>query len=173
MSKFADCALPIAIGIIVLYGALKKVKVFDCFADGGREGMVMAFKLAPTLIGLIVAVNMLSVSGAFDMLENLLAPIADKMGFPVQIVPLVAIRPFSGSGALAIFQDIITQYGPDSFAGQVASVVMGSTETTFYAAAVYFSAVGITKTRYTIPCALLADMCSFVFAVTTTIIFLK
>lgn len=171
--NIADCALPIAVVGIISFGAIKRVKVFDCFAKGGGEGLMTAFKLAPTLIGLIVAVNMLSVSGAFEMLEKLLAPVADKMGFPVQIVPLVALRPFSGSGALAIFQDIIAQYGPDSFAGTVASVVMGSTETTFYAAAVYFSAVGITKTRYTIPCALLADMCSFVFAVTTTLLFIE
>lgn len=161
-----DYALPVLIGFIIVYALVKKVNVFDCFIEGGREGLRTAVNLAPTLIGLLVAVNMLTASGAFDLLSRALAPAAAKMGFPAEVVPLFALRPFSGSGALAVFENLIQQYGPDSVQGRVASVIMGSTETTFYATAVYFGAVGVTNSRHTIPCALLADFSSFVLAVT-------
>lgn len=161
-----DYILPAIIAVIIGYALFKKVNVFDCFIAGGKEGIKTAVQLAPTLIGLIVAINMLTASGAFDMLSQAIAPLAQKLGFPAEIVPLAAVRPFSGSGALAMFETIINQYGPDSVQGRVASIMMGSTETTFYATAVYFGAVGVIKTRHTIPCALLADFSSFVLAVT-------
>lgn len=161
-----DYILPIILAVIVGYALIKKVNVFDCFLEGGMEGLQTAVKLAPTLIGLIVAINMLTASGALNLLSTALEPLAAKLGFPAEVVPLAAVRPFSGSGALAMFEKILEQYGPDSVQGRVASIMMGSTETTFYATAVYFGAVGITKTRHTIPCALLADFSSFVLAVT-------
>lgn len=162
-----DYILPVIIAVIIGYALVKKINVFDCFIDGGKEGIKTAVHLAPTLIGLIVAINMLTASGAFDLLSEALSPLAQKLGFPVEVLPLAAVRPFSGSGALAMFEKIVTEFGPDSVQGRVASVMMGSTETTFYAAAVYFGSVGITNTRHTIPCALIADFSSFVLAVTT------
>lgn len=161
-----DYILPVMIACIIGYALFKKINVFDCFIEGGKEGMRTAFQLAPTLIGLIVAINMLTASGAFDLLSQAITPLANKLGFPPEIVPLAAVRPFSGSGALAMFETTIQRFGPDSVQGRVASVMMGSSETTFYATAVYFGAVGVTKTRHTIPCALLADFSSFVLAVT-------
>lgn len=161
-----DYALPVLIGLVLIYALFKKVNVFDCFIEGGKEGLRTAVQLAPTLIGLIVAVSMLTASGAFELLSHALAPVAAKLGFPAEVFPLFALRPFSGSGALAVYENLLEQFGPDSLQGRVASIIMGSTETTFYAAAVYFGSVGITKARHTIPCALLADFSSFVFAVT-------
>lgn len=157
--------------IIVAYGMIKKVNIFDCFIEGGSEGISIAFKLAPTLIGLVFAVTMLSSSGFFDLLTGWLAPVSKASGIPAEVIPLALIRPFSGSGAMAIFENIITKYGVASKPATVAAVLMGSTETTFYAAAVYFSAVGITKTSYTIPCALVADFAGLVMATFTVNIF--
>lgn len=138
VSKIGSCVMPIIICIIIIYGIIKKVNIFSCFTHGGKEGLENAFKLAPTLVGLICAVTMLSESGAFEMLTSFLSPVAQKIGFPVEVLPLFAIRPFSGSGALAICRDIIERCGAQSNAGKVASILMGSSETTFYATAVYF-----------------------------------
>ncbi len=161
-----DYILPLILAITITYALFQKIPVFDCFLEGGKDGIRTAVQLAPTLIGLVVAIQMLTASGAFDLLSGTLAPLAAKLGFPAEVVPLAAVRPFSGSGALAMFETLLEQYGPDSAQGRVAAILMGSSETTFYATAVYFGAVGVTKTRYTVPCALLADFTSFVLAVT-------
>lgn len=160
-----SASLPILIAGIIVYGLIKKVKIFDCFVEGGAQGVHMALQLAPTLIGLIVAVNMLRASGVFDLLQVVITPLAEKMGFPAAILPLAAIRPFSGAGSLVMFEHVLVQFGADSFEGRVAAVLMGASETTFYATAVYFGSVGVTRTRHTIPCALLADFSAFAFAV--------
>ena len=161
MEVFGSYLIPILIALILLFGFLRKVPLFDTFLEGAKEGMKSTVSIAPALIGLITAVTMLKASGALDLFTAAIRPAAAFLGFPPEVMPLTLLRPVSGSGSIAILDQIFATCGPDSFAGRVASVMMGSTATTFYAIAVYFGAVGIKKTRHTIPAAITADTASF------------
>ena len=157
--------MPTIIVAVLTNALLKKAPVFDLFTNGAKEGFKTSINILPSLVGLIVAVSMLRASGFFEIVCGFLAPVLQKVGFPAELVPMALIRPVSGSAALATLQDIITTYGADSFAGRCASVMMGSSETTFYTLAVYFGSVGITKTRYTVKAALLADVAAVILSV--------
>ncbi|MCH5303698.1 MAG: spore maturation protein [Ruminococcus sp.] len=159
--------MPTFIAVVVGFGLFKKVPIFDTFLIGAQDGFKMLYSLAPTLVGLIVAVNMLKASGATDLLCDAITPLANALGFPKEIVPMVLLRPISGGGSTALLTGIYKDFGPDSFAGMVASVLAGSTETTFYAIAVYFGSVGIKKIRHTLISALAADFTAAVMAVLT------
>lgn len=165
MNTFSFYVLPCAVGFIIIFGIFKKVPLFDTFISGAKDGFFSTFSIAPSLIGLIVAVSMLKASGALNIITSLLAPIGILISVPKETIPLILLRPISGSGSLALVDSIFKSCGPDSFPGRVASVMMGSTETTFYAIAVYFGAVGIKNTRHTIPAALIADLTSFIMSV--------
>lgn len=141
------------------------------FTAGALEGLKTTLKIAPSIIGLVMMVTLLQSSGIFDALEELLKPACQAVGFPVEVIPMTLLRPVSGSGSLAVLDNILTQNGADSFAGRVASVMMGSTETTFYTVATYLGSVNITKTSYTIPCALLADLTGAIMSVVTVAMF--
>lgn len=171
MDKVGAFAVPVAVLCIVLFGFLRKVPVFDAFVSGAKEGLRSSVSILPSLIGLIMAVSMLSASGALDLLSSFLAPAAGFLGLPAQAVPLMLIRPVSGSGATAVLSQILKDCGPDSFAGRVASVLSGSTETTFYAVAVYYGAVDIKKTRHTIPAALTGDLTACIVSALTVRLF--
>ena len=164
--------MPIFIAVVVIFGFIKKVELFDAFTAGAKDGIKTLLGIAPTLVGLIVAVNLLKASGATDALCSLISPAAQTLGFPEQIVPMVLLRPISGGGSTALLTNIYKDCGPDSFAGRVASVLAGSTETTFYAIAVYFGSVGIKKIRHTLVAALSADFTAAVMAVITVRMFL-
>ena len=161
MTEFGNYLIPCVIGLILVFGLVRRVPLFDTFLEGAKEGMKSTVSIAPALIGLITAVTMLKASGALDLFTAAIRPAAAFLGFPPEVMPLTLLRPVSGSGSIAILDQIFATCGPDSFAGRVASVMMGSTETTFYAIAVYFGAVGIKKTRHTIPAAITADTASF------------
>ena len=165
MDKLGTYAVPVTVGLIVLFGLIRRVPVFDAFMSGAKEGLKSSVSILPPLVGLITAVTMLKASGALDLFSAAAAPVAHLLGIPVQVVPLTLLRPISGSGSLAFVSKILEDNGPDSFAGRVASVIMGSTETTFYAIAVYFGSVGIKRTRHTIPAALAADATGFIMSV--------
>ncbi len=164
MDSFGVWVMPAVLVAIVLAAFLRGVPVFDTFLAGAKEGLQASVSILPTLVGLIMAVSMLSASGALDLLSSLLAPAAGFLGLPTQVIPLALIKPFSGSGSTAVLAQIFKDNGPDSFAGRVASVMSGSTETTFYAIAVYYGAVGVKKTRHTLPAALLADLTACVLS---------
>lgn len=166
-----EIVVPAFIAIIVMIGLIKKIPVFDAFVDGAKKGLITLYSIIPTLVGLIVAVNMLKASGALDMLCDFISPAAEFLGFPKEIVPMVLLRPVSGSGSTALLNQIYTDSGPDSFAGRVASVLAGSTETTFYAITVYFGATRVKKIRHTMWVALVADFTAAVMAVLTVRIF--
>ena len=157
--------MPTIIAVVLVNALMKKAPVFDLFTTGAKDGFKTSINILPSLIGLIVAVSMLRASGFFEILCGILAPVLQKVGFPPELVPMAVIRPVSGSAALATLQDIITTYGADSFAGRCASVMMGSSETTFYTLAVYFGSVGITKTRYTVKAAVVADIATIILSV--------
>lgn len=164
MDKLGIYAVPVMVLFILLFGIVRRVPVFDAFVEGAKEGLASSFSILPTLVGLIMAVTMLKASGALDMLASFLAPVAQLLGLPASVMPLALIKPISGSGATALLTQIFESSGPDSFAGRVASVMAGSTETTFYCIAVYYGAVGIKKTRHTVPAALTADFTAFIIA---------
>ncbi|HEX3018123.1 MAG TPA: nucleoside recognition domain-containing protein [Caproicibacter sp.] len=171
MDNYGAYAVPAVILCIVLFGFLRGVPVFDTFVAGAKEGLQSSISILPTLVGLIMAVSMLSASGALDLLSSLLAPVANALGLPQQVMPLALIKPISGSGSTAVLTQIYKDYGPDSFAGRVASVMAGSTETTFYCVAVYFGAVGIKKSRHTIPAALVGDVTALILSALTVRLF--
>ncbi len=164
MEQIGIYTVPFVIAAVVSIGAIKRVDIFECFKDGAAEGIRSLISVAPSLIGLIIGVTMLSASGFFDIISELLSPVCSAVGIAPEVLPLGLIRPVSGSGGTAVLSDILTKYGPDSLIGKTASVIAGSSETTFYAVAVYYGAAGIKKTRFTIPAALTADITGFIAA---------
>ena len=141
--------------------------MFDSFTDGAKEGLKTLTSIAPSLFGLIIAVSMLEASGFFDILTKLFTPVCEIVGFPPEVLPLGLMRPVTGSGSFAMLDSILRKYGADSIIGKIASVMAGSTETTFYAVTVYFGSIGIKKTGFTIPAALAADSISMIMAFLT------
>lgn len=167
MEKITAYILPVITAAIVVWGLVKGIKVFDCFVEGAKKGFQSAVKLLPPLMGLVLGVTMLRQSGALNVITKALEPVADFSGIPVDVLPLTVLSPISGSGSLTMFEQILKNFGPDSLEGRVASIIMGSTETTFYAVTVYYGSVGIKKSGCTVPAALLADMTSFVVSAMT------
>ncbi len=162
-----ELVMPCVIAFVVTYALLKKVAVFDVFVKGAKDGIKTLYNIAPTLIGLIVSVSMLKASSALDLLSEFLSPLTDKIGFPSELLPMTLLRPISGSGSTALLNQALKDYGADSFLGRCASVIAGSTETTFYAVTVYFGAVNIKKIRHTLFAALVADFTAAILAVLT------
>ena len=162
-----DYLIPVLFIFVSLVALWKKEDVYACLLEGGKEGFGILFSVAPALVFLLTGVHMLRASGAMELLTELFSPVASFLGIPTETLPLVLIRPFSGSGALAIGADLMATYGPDSLIGRTAAVMLGSTETTFYTIAVYFGAAGIRKTRYAVPAALMADLTGFIMAALT------
>jgi spore maturation protein B len=149
---------------IPLYAACKKINVFDAFIDGAKDGFQTAVNLIPYLIAMLVAIGMLRASGFFEILESLLTPLLIRFNIPLDLIPLMLIRPFSGSASNGMLADIVHHFGGDSWISKTASTMVGSTETTFYIIAVYFGAVNIRHTRYAIPVGLLADLVGVIAA---------
>ena len=156
--------VPLTISGVALYGVGRRVDVYSALIHGAEEGLETLLRIVPALVGLLTAVSMLRASGALDLAARLLAPLLDRVGVPSELLPLMLVRPISGSAALGVGAELIGTYGPDSYLGRVAAVMLGSTETTFYTIAVYFGAVGVTRTRYALPAALCADLTGFLAA---------
>lgn len=167
MSSLGDWAIPSVIFIILLSGWLRGINVFDCFIEGARDGARVAFDILPSLVALILSIGIFRASGALDLLTAAIAPFSELLLIPKEVVPLALLRPISGSGALVIFNDLLKNFGPDSLVGRIASVMEGSTETTFYTIAVYFGAASIKRTRHTLPAALIADLTGFLMSAVT------
>lgn len=159
-----DLLVPGLMILIAVIGLAKKQDVYSALLEGGLEGLKLLLSIAPALVMLLSAVHMLRASGAIELLTRFLSPVCKLLGIPPETMPLVLLRPFSGSAALAVGADLMSTYGPDSLIGRTAAVMLGSTETTFYTISVYFGAAGIRKTRYAIPAALIADLSGFVMA---------
>ncbi len=173
MEKITSFILPTITAVIVVFGLAKGLKVFDCFVAGAKKGFDSAVKLLAPLMGLVVGVTMLRQSGALGVITKMLIPLANLTGIPADVLPLTVLSPISGSGSLTMFEQILKNFGPDSLEGRIASVIMGSTETTFYAVTVYYGSVGIKKSGCTVPAALLADMTSFIVSSMTVCFFVN
>ena len=156
--------LPIIIFVIIISGIINKVKIFDVFLSGALDGLYSTVSIAPSLIGLILAINMLTSSGALDIFMKFISPVFNLIKFPPEVISLGLIRPISGSGSIAVLDNILKNHNPDSFIGKLASVISGSTETTFYALTVYFGAVNIKNSRHTVICALTADFIAMIMS---------
>ncbi len=159
-----DYAVPFIVFIIFVYAVIKKQDVFNDFIDGAEENMKLSFEILPVLVAVMTAIGMMKASGLLEFITQLAEPIVSILGFPSECVPLALIRPISGSGASAVFENILSDVSPDSFAGRTASVLMGSSETTFYTIAVYFGATKIKRTKHTLFCSLLGDISGFIFS---------
>ncbi len=157
--------VPLLIGTMVGFGLVRKVKVYEVFVEGARDGFQSATRIIPYVVAILVAVGMFRASGALEVLVKLLSPPAQLIGMPPEVLPLALLRPLSGSGAFALTSDITKTYGPDSFIAQVAGTMQGTTETTFYVLAVYFGAVGITRYRHAVPTGMLSDFSGVIASV--------
>lgn len=156
--------MPVLVLGVFAWGLYKGVDVMEAFISGAKENLKTAVGLLPTLCLLMLAVGMLRASGAIEAFTGLVSPLMAKIGFPADCLPLALLRPVSGSGALSILEGILKTHGADSFIGRVASVLMGSTETTFYTVAVYFAATRVKKTRHALTSALAGDFTAFIIS---------
>lgn len=152
----SDLCIPLLLFYMVCYGMMNKTDVYGEFTEGAKDGFRVTFGILPTLIGLMTGVGMLRASGFLDLLSKLLAPVAEFVLFPAELVPLVVVKLFSSSAATGLVLDIFKEYGPDSYFGKVTSLMCSSTETVFYTMSVYYMAIGVKKTRHTLAGALVA-----------------
>jgi len=165
MEWLSILAIPLIIFLFIGYGYIKKVKVYEVFVEGAKEGFNVGVKIIPFLVAMLVAIAMFRESGAIELLKFLMDPITDLIGMDSELLPMALMRPLSGSGSLGVMTELMNTHGVDSLIGFTASTMFGSTETTFYVIAVYFGAVGIRKTRYAITAGLLADAAGLIAAV--------
>lgn len=164
MSVFSSYLIPSVVFLIIIHAISKGVDIFSEFLNGAKNGFIIILNITPSLIALIFAINMLKASGGLEVLCSLLSPVTGFLGIPEKLTPLAILSPISGSGSVGMYESILKDVGPDSFLGRCASVMMGSTETTFYTMTIYYGSIGIKKTRHTLPCALCADFTSFILS---------
>ncbi len=156
--------IPFVLFAVPLYAYYKRVPIYDEFIEGVREGLTLTWHLLPFLIAMLAAIKVFVNSNGMAMLFYLFHPIGEAIGIPEEVLPLAVMRPLSGSGSLGLTASIIQDFGPDSFIGRLASIMQGSTETTFYVLTVYFGAVGIKKLRYALWVGLVGDAVAFLAA---------
>lgn len=150
---------------IVVYGAVRKVKIYEAFVEGAKEGFTIGVRIIPYLVAMLVAIGVFRAGGAMDFFATLLSPVTSLIGMPAEALPMALVRPLSGSGALGVMSEIINVHGPDSLIGRLVAVMMGSSETTFYVLAVYFGSVSVTRTRHAVPAGIVADLTSVLASV--------
>ena len=157
-------AIPVVVALVAFYAICKKVPVYSVFTEGAKEGFSTAIMIIPYLVAMLCAIGMFRASGAMDFICDLLAPVTNVIGLPSEVLPMAIMRSFSGGGAEGMMADLLAQYGTQSQIGRIASVALGSTETTFYVVAVYFGSVGISNTRHSIAAGLLGVLASLIAA---------
>lgn len=158
VSVFAMMAVPFMLTFFPLYAWLRGVKVYEEFVEGAKEGFAVATRIIPFLVAILVAVKMFREAGGIKLVAKVLGPVLEPIGFPVDLLPLVLVRPLSGGATTGIFTEIVSTFGPDSMQSLMAGTIFGSTETTFYVIAVYFGSVSIRRTRHAVPAGLMADL---------------
>jgi spore maturation protein B len=158
-------AIPLVLLVFLGWGIVKRVKVYEVFVEGAKEGFNVAIRIIPYLVAMLMAIGIFRASGAMDLLSALLAPVTSLIGMPAEALPMALMRPLSGSGSLGLMTEIMKVHGPDSFVGVLVSTMYGSTETTFYVLAVYFGAVGIRNFRHAVAVGIIADVVGMLVAV--------
>ncbi len=164
-SWFSYFIIPVIVVGFPLYGLIKRVRVFEVFVEGAKDGFNVAVRIIPYLVAILFAVGMFRASGAMDALTTALNPVLSRIGFPAEVLPMAIVRPLTGSGSAGLVVDLIKRYGEDSIFVKMAAVMFGSTETTFYVIAVYFGAIGIRNTRHAIAAGLTADFSAMLIGI--------
>ena len=157
--------LPVLIVGFVLYGVWRKVPVFEAFVDGARGGFDVAVRIIPYLVGILFSIGMFRASGAMEFVIGGMRPVLSLLSVPAEVLPMMIMRPLTGSGSVAIVLDMIRQFGEDSIYVKMVATMFGSTETTFYVIAVYFGSISVRKTRHAIAAGLIADVVALLVAV--------
>ena len=165
VNVLAVAAIPIVMLVFLGWGIFRKVKVYEVFVEGAKDGFHVAVRIIPYLVAMLVAIGIFRASGAMELLTMLLAPVTNLIGMPPEALPMALMRPLSGSGSLGIMTELMKTHGPDSLIGIMASTMYGSSETTFYVLAVYFGTVNIKNTRHAVPTGLIADAAGMLTAV--------
>ena len=160
IEKISLYILPLMMLLILSFGLIKKVSIYEEFIEGAKDGFKVSVSIIPYLVAIVVAVSMFRASGILEYIKNFANSIV-----PPDIIPLIFTRPLSGSATLGLFSDIVKQYGPDSYIAKLAAIMVGSSETTFYVLAVYFGSVGIKKYRYALLTGIIADITNIVLAI--------
>lgn len=165
IEQISSFIIPLLVLIVVGYGIIKKINVYDVFVEGATESFDMVLTMFPCLLGMIFGINIFLKSNVLNYVFALLKPAFAQLNVPTEIFPMMILRPISGSSSLAILNNLFATYGPDSFIGKLASVIQGSTDTTFYILTLYFGSIGIKKIRYSLWAGLAADVIGIVSAV--------
>ncbi|RDH82896.1 MAG: spore maturation protein [endosymbiont of Galathealinum brachiosum] len=168
MQQLTSLIIPLLILLIISYGLIKRIAVYEEFVEGAKEGFTIAVNIIPYLVAMLFAIAIFRASGALDFILTLLTPLATFLGFPAEVIPMGLMRPLTGSGSVGVLAELINTHGDDSIIVKTAAVMFGSTETTLYVLAVYFGAVKIKNTAYAIQAGLIADLAGFIAAVTVT-----
>jgi spore maturation protein SpmB len=158
-------AIPFLLSFFPLYAAARRIKVYDEFVEGAKEGFVVILRIIPFLVTMLVAISMFKGAGGIELLKSVLNPVLAPLHFPPDLLPIALMRPFSGSATLALLTDVVTRLGPNNIVSLTAATIYGSTETTFYVAAVYFGSVGVKQVRHSILAGLLADLTGVIASV--------
>ena len=167
MKIISQIILPIFILFIIFYGVKKHLNVYDIFLDGAKEGIKIVFNIFPSILAMVFAINLFLDSNFINVFSKLFS----NRLVPIDIIPMALLRPISGTASLSIMNNIFTKFGPDSFVGNLASVLQGCTDTTVYVIALYFSSVGIKKIRYSLGVGFFADFIGIIVAFLVTILF--
>ncbi|MGE5528576.1 MAG: spore maturation protein [Patescibacteria group bacterium] len=164
-------ALPLIVIAVTCWGLFRRVRVYHAFVEGAKEGLATALRIAPYLLAMLVAIGVFRAAGGINLLVRVLAPLLGPCGIPPEVVPLGILRPLSGSGSLGYLANLLESHGPDSPVGLLASIVQGSTETTFYVLTVYLGAVGLHRPGRAVWAGIAADLAGFAAAVVVTRVF--
>lgn len=165
LNIISSLIIPLLVLFVILYGIIKKVNIYDVFVEGATESFDLVLTMFPCLLGMIFGVNIFLKSGILDFFFKALEPFFSYLRVPLEIFPMIVMRPISGSSSLAILNNIYESFGPDSFAGRLASVIQGSTDTTFYILTLYFGSIGIRKIKYALWSGLFADLLGILAAI--------
>lgn len=165
MNAISLLSIPLLLSFFPLYAALRRVKVYEEFVEGAKEGFKTSIMIIPYLVAILVAIGMFREAGGIELITKAIKPALSAVGFPSELVPMALVRPLSGSGTLGLFSDIVKEFGPDSLLARTAGTIFGSTETTFYVIAVYFGAVGVKRTRHAVPAGLIADVVGIIASI--------
>lgn len=171
MNSISKIVIPIFVIFVIFYGFRKKVSIYDAFLDGAKEGLMISFNIFPSIIAMVFAINIFLDSNFVYEVLGIFRPLLQAINIPIEILPMALLRPISGTATLAIMNDIFISFGPDSYAGRLASVLQGCTDTTIYVLALYFSSIGVKKIRYSLAVGLFADFVGITIAFLITMLF--
>ncbi len=158
MNSISKLMIPLFVLFVIFYGYKKKIKIYDEFLEGAKNGLITVFHIFPSILAMVFAIHIFLNSGILDAFFKLLLPFFNRLNLPIEILPMAFVRPISGTASLAIMNDIFKNFGPDSFVGRLASTLQGCTDTTIYVLALYFGSIKINKTRYALSTGLFADL---------------